>query len=314
MASLSRSTPGFEKILSHYSDPLVQSEISHFCKGRWVGIHCEALDARGRKILIRYFRPGMPLQLAKPRDVKRLILKFSSLKPRTIYATANVYGRLGRSEDAADPSNVEACSPTWDVDNEPGGWLATAQAVKEITSVLKSSGVKDSFFVKFSGRGAHVHIHPYAISEEVRVKFGPLNLAWATVEYVKGKAASKLAEIAARFKAGGLRVDNEIDRQRLFVAPLSIHREENRVAVCLNPEELGEFDPAADAKPGRFKHFEGWKAYSVGEADKLALRAYRAVGGLTLKPRRKRRHPPLDKQILSLIARIDRPNGRASQP
>lgn len=311
MAKLSRSV-SFEEVLGHYSKPLVRSEIARFCKGRWVGIHCEALDARGRKILIRYFKPGVPLRLTKPRDVESLISKFSRLKPRTIYATANVYGRLGRGEDVVDLSNVEACSPTWDIDNELEGWAATVQAIKEITSVLESNGVKESFFVKFSGRGAHVHVHPYAISKGLRVKFGPLNLAWAIVEYVRGKVAAKLVEAAAKFKAEGLRVDNEIDAQRLFVAPLSLHREENKVAVCLNPEELDEFDPASDAEPGRFKHFEGWKAYAAGEADGLALKAYRSVGGLTqIKPKRKRRHPPLDKQILSLLARAGQLNGRA---
>lgn len=311
MARLSRLI-SFEKILGHYSKPLVQSEIAHFCRGRWVGIHCEALDARGRKILVRYLKPGVPLRLTKPRDVENLILKFSRLRPRTVYATANVYGRLGRGGGAADLPNVEACSPTWDIDNELEGWAATVQAIKEITSVLESNGVKESFFVKFSGRGAHVHVHPRAISKRLRAKFGPLNLAWAIVEYVRGKAAARLVEVAAKFKAEGLRVDNEIDAQRLFVAPLSLHREENRVAVCLNPEELDEFDPAVDAEPGRFKHFEGWKAYAAGEADELALKAYRSVGGLTsTKPKRKRRHPPLDKQILSLLAKAGWPNSRA---
>lgn len=292
----------FEKILTHYNNPLVQSEIAYFCKEKWIGLHCEALDNKKRKILIRYLNSKKPIQIAKPIDVKNLILKFSILKPRTIYATANIYNQLNECKDVFNYSNIKACTPTWDIDNALDKWNATLQAVLEVVSMLEANGVEKSFFVKFSGRGAHIHIHPYAISEEIRMKYNPLSLAWSIVEYVREKLAEKIVEICLKHKAESLRLDNEIDVQRLFVAPLSIHREVPKVSVCLNPNKLESFNPNEDASLNRFKHFEGWKNYVVGEADELALKAYAHIGGYPyLNKSRKRKHPPLDKQVLRLM-------------
>ncbi len=294
----------FKNILMHYSNPLVQSEIAFFCKEKWVGLHCEAISKKDNKqILVRYFKSGKPLQIIHPFNVKNLILGFSKLKPRTIYATANIYKQLSKSEDALNEANLKACMPTWDIDNSVDKWNATIQIILEIISMLESNGIEKSFFIKFSGRGAHIHIHPYAISEELRSKYNPLSLAWSIVEYVKEKLAEKIAEITLKFKAESLRVDNEIDIQRLFVAPLSIHRKVDKVSVCLNPNELESFNPYEDANVNQFKHFENWKNYIVGEADELALKAYNYIGEYPyFKTKNKRRkHPPLDKQILKLI-------------
>jgi hypothetical protein len=294
----------FKEILMHYNNPLVQSEIAFFCKERWVGLHCEALNKNDKKkILIRYFKSGKPLQITQPLDVENLILSFSKLKPRTIYATANIYKQLNKNEDVINESNLKASMPTWDIDNTIDKWNATLQTILELISLLESNGVKKSFFIKFSGRGAHIHIHPYAISSELQAKYNPLSLAWSIVEYIREKLAEKIAEITLKFKAESLRVDNEIDIQRLFVTPLSIHREIPKVSVCLNPNKLENFNPFEDANLNRFKHFENWKNYIVGEADELALKAYNYIGGYPyFKTKNKRRkHPPLDKQILKLM-------------
>ncbi|MBS7655297.1 hypothetical protein KEJ50_02195 [Candidatus Bathyarchaeota archaeon] len=293
----------FKEILMHYSNSLVQSEIAFFCKEKWIGLHCEAINKNEKKkILIRYFKSGKPLQITQPLDVKNLILSFSRLRPRTIYATANVYKQLNKN-GALEYSNLKACMPTWDIDNTIERWDATLQTILELISMLESNGVKKSFFIKFSGRGAHIHIHPYAISSELQAKYNPLSLAWSIVEYIREKTAEKIAEIALKFKAESLSVDNEIDIQRLFVAPLSIHREIPKVSVCLNPNKLENFNPFEDANLNRFKHFESWKNYVIGEADELALKAYNYIGGYPyFKTKNKRRkHPPLDKQILKLI-------------
>jgi hypothetical protein len=293
----------FKNILMHYSNPLVQSEIAFFCKEKWVGLHCEATSKKDNKqILVRYFKSGKPLQITQPLDVKNLILSFSKLKPRTIYATANIYKQLNKNEDVINESNLKACMPTWDIDNTIDKWNATLQTILELISLLESNGVKKSFFIKFSGRGAHIHIHPYAISEELRSKYNPLSLAWSIVEYIKEKLAEKIAEITLKFKAESLRVDNEIDIQRLFVAPLSIHRKVDKVSVCLNPNKLESFNPYEDANLNQFKHFENWKNYIAGEADELALKAHKYIGEYPyFKRSKKRKHPPLDKQILKLL-------------
>jgi hypothetical protein len=287
--------------LMHYNDSLVQSEIAYFCREKWVGVHCEAINENKRKVLVRYFK-SKPLQIAEPADVKNLILIFSNLKPRTIYATANIYKQLNKSEDALNHSNLKACMPTWDIDNTLEKWEATLQAALEVISILEANGVQKSFFVKFSGKGIHIHIHPYAISEEVRSKHNPLSLAWSVVEYIREKLSEKITEINLKYKAEYLRLDNEIDIQRIFTAPLSIHREIPKVSVCLNPNKLESFNPNKDANLNRFKHFEGWKRYVIGEADELALKAYNYIGGYPyFKKSKRKKHPPLDKQILQLM-------------
>ena len=103
----------YKEILEHYNNPKVQSEIAEFCKNRWVGVQCETLDTHGKKVLVRYLgRRRIPLQIHHPMDVKNLVLRFISLKPRTIYATANLYRRLTKEEDVVNLSNIEAVSYT----------------------------------------------------------------------------------------------------------------------------------------------------------------------------------------------------------
>ena len=299
----------YEKIVRHYENPLVQKEIASFCRGRWVGIHCETFDEHGRRVLVRYFKKRgrkIPLRIDDSLSLERLLRFYGELKPRSIYATANVYGKLDSEEDVVTLSNVKACMPTWDIDNKPENWDATVQTIHEIVSMLESNGITKSYFIKFSGRGAHVHVHPYAISREVRLKHNPLDLAWAMVEYIREKISLKVADFARRFKAESLRVDNEIDPQRLFISPLSVHREEAKVSVCINPNKLDSFNPETDANLEGFKHFEGWNVWVEGEADSLALKAYNYIGGFPTLPRtRKRKHPPLDKQILSWLSKLD---------
>lgn len=298
----------YKKILEHYKNPLVKGEVVNFCRERWVGLHCDEFNKHGRKILIRYFkqRRKTPIKVEKPSDLERFFYVYRKLKPRSVYATANIYKKLNSEEDVVTLSNIKACMPTWDIDNKLENWDATVQTVHEIVSVLESNGVIKSYFVKFSGRGAHVHINPYAISEEVRLKHNPLSLAWAVVEYVREKVISKVVEITAKFKAENLRVDNEMDPQRLFVSPLSIHKEEVKVSVCINPNRLNCFNPETDANLDGFKHFENWKTYVEGEADELALKAYEYFGGFLTSPKtRKRKHPPLDKQILKWLKKLE---------
>jgi hypothetical protein len=296
----------YSKIFEHYLKPEIQSEIVEYCGERWIGILCDKTDERGRKILVRYGKLRKPLTINSIEDFKRLITRYRRLMPRSIYATANLYGKLEREEDIATIDNIIACTPTWDVDNRLEDWDATREAVREILRFLEFNGVSESVSVKFSGRGAHVQIHPYALSREIRVKHNPLDLAYALVEYVRIKLQPKIVDFALKFKAENLRVDNEIDPQRLFVCPLSVHKELYTVAVFLDPNRLEEFNPQ-EAVVGKVKsQHGGWRNYKVGEADELALKAYQTVGGYPGsygRPRR-RRHPSLDRQIISFLKKI----------
>ncbi|RLI35257.1 hypothetical protein DRO53_01635 [Candidatus Bathyarchaeota archaeon] len=296
-------------IRQHYLKSWVKREIAEYSKGRWAALHCDKTDERGRKLLIRYFgRRRKPLKLETIEDVDLILKRFEAWKPRSFYATANLYGRLEREDDVASIDNISACTPTWDIDNRLEGWLATVEAAKEILKLLEEKGVKESVYVKFSGKGAHVQIHPYAVSPEVRSKYNPLDLAYATVEYVRSKLQPRFVEIAVKFKAEGLRVDNEIDPQRLFVCPLSVHRELEMVAVCLEPERLDDFNPLEDARlGGPLRHWEGWRRHRVGEADRLALEAYRLLGGYpgTYGRPRRRKHPPLESQIWRFLRKLE---------
>ncbi|KYH38841.1 MAG: hypothetical protein AYL30_002530 [Candidatus Hecatellales archaeon B24] len=295
-------------ILQHYSNPKVQREIADYSTGRWVAIHCDKTDDRGRKILVRYQgKARRPLRIDGPSSVLRLIENFQWLMPRSIHATANLYRKLESEEDVAFIDNIAACTPTWDIDNELEAWKATREAAREIVRFLSENGVSESVYVKFSGRGAHVQVHPYAFSPEVRARHNPLDLAYALVEYVRGKLQPRFVELAVRLKAQSLRVDNEMDFQRLFVCPLSVHRNLDLVAVCLDPENLDDFAPE-EARLGRVKrHWEGWRSHRVGEADRLAVKAYNLVGGYpgTYGRPRRRRHPPLEKQIWSFLQKAE---------
>ncbi|MBS7644005.1 hypothetical protein KEJ26_05470 [Candidatus Bathyarchaeota archaeon] len=289
-------------VLRHYSNPRVQEEIVRFSQDRWIGIHCARKDTQGRPHLVRYLgRAKLPLRISKPEDVPKLLKIFRFLQPRTFYGTANVYKKLSRPEDLFDLTNIKACTPTWDIDNTVEKWAATVEAALEIISFLESSGIRRSIFVKFSGRGAHIHVHQEAISPALRERINPLDLAYALVEYTRLKLQNKFNDIMLRYSADSLRVDNEIDVQRLFTSPLSLHKELDRVCVCIPINELNNFT-LAWSRVDDFKHYWGWDIHIPGEADELAQKAYEIVGPCPTLPRfRRRRHPPLDKQITKFL-------------
>ncbi|MEM2875551.1 MAG: hypothetical protein QXL67_01160 [Candidatus Bathyarchaeia archaeon] len=288
----------FESIVEkHYRNNKVKEEIKRYAVGRWVGLYCTERGS-GRPYLIRYhWRGGKPLKISEPEEIDKLLKRFRKLRPRTFYATSNVYGRLNAKEDVMDLNNVIACTPTWDIDNELESWEATIEVAKEILSFLKSMGVEESTYVKWSGRGCHVHLHEESISRELRVKHNPLDLAYTIVEYVNVKLEKRYVDVAEKNSAYKLRVENNIDPQRLFTCPLSLHKSLNKVCVCVDKDDLDEFNPEW-TEIDRYKHFEGWNEYISGEADKLALRAFETIGPCTTHQRfRRRRHPPLDRQI-----------------
>jgi len=281
------SESNYEKmVVHHYSKEEVQEEITKFSRNRWVALHCESLNPQGYQVLLRYQRASektkVPLTITEPKDVPKLVERFKRLKPRTFYASANVYKELTHSEHLKSLENIAYCTPTWDIDNTPEKWEATIAVTKEIVNFLAREGVSESVFLKWSGKGAHVHIHEKAFSEALIRKVNPLDAAYAVVEYVNRKLLKKYVEIARRYKAPGLNVENEMDLQRVFTCPLSLHRSLNSVAVCFSVATLNDFVPEW-VDPDHCRHWKGWNLFRAAEADRLCERAHRIVGAYPLK-------------------------------
>jgi len=291
----------------HYSNKKVQEEIALFSQSRWVGLHCMEKDRNGRPYLVRYLsRAKIPLRITDPSDVPKLLKIFSKLKPRTFYATANVYAKVSKPEHLTDSSNIRACMPTWDIDNVPEKWEATISAAREIISFLERNGIKRSTYAVWSGKGCHIRIHHEAISPEVRRRILPLDAAYAIVEYVNSKLHGKFTEISLRRRADLLRVDNEMDQQRLFTSPLSLHKELDMVCVCVSPNDLDRFNPSW-ATPKKYKHYKNWNRFSIGEADELTLKAYESIGKYPAVSRvQAKKHPAPDEQITRWLMKVSK--------
>lgn len=273
----------------------MQREILEFCDSRWVAIHC--IDKSGKLVFRRYL-DGKPITLRSTDEMERF-LESEESRLRSIYATANIYGVLRSAGDVYNPDNIIFCTPTWDVDGDISEWRETVKAAKKITDFLREEGLERSVYVKWSGNGCHVHVHERAFSKSLIGKYHPLDLAYSMVEYVRRKL---------RFLDGGInlnmkvKVENRMDFSRVFTCPLSFHRRLNVVCICMKPEDLDRFNPRW-IHPGCFKHNHEWREYSEGEADGLAVEAYRAVGGYPSAGGRKRKNMPLDKQIIKWLRR-----------
>jgi len=276
------SESGYEKIVvHHYNIGEVQEEIAKFSRSRWVALHCELLNPQGYQVLLRYHRaPGkvkVPLTVTEPRDVPKFVERFMKLKPRTFYASANVYKEVTQLKHVKILENIAFCTPTWDIDNTPQKWEATMAVTEEIVDLLNQEGVSESVFAKWSGKGVHVHIHEKAFSEDMLKKVNPLDAAYAVVELMNRKLRKKYAKIAQRYKARELNVENEMDLQRVFTCPLSLHRSLNSVAVCFSASGIKDFIPQW-TDPEGYRHWKDWDRFKTGEADRLAEKAYQRVG------------------------------------
>ena len=281
-------------VREHYSRLEVRREIAEYSRGRWVAIHCMERDERGLPIMIRY-RGKKPLTIGSGEDVLEVIRRFSKLKPRAFYATAHLYRRLESGYDVADRSNIIRSSPTWDIDSLDGDWRKVVGKALEILDVLDRYGVTKSVFFKWSGRGAHIQINPNAFSEDILGRIDPLDIAYSVTEYV----------IRRIEPGGGVRVENKIDVQRVFTIPLSLHRSVDRVAVCMPPDRVEEFH-LDWADPRSYKHYpDSWRRFEKGEGDELAERAYDSMGPYIVGRRKRRKHKPLDQEILETLKKFD---------
>lgn len=284
-------------IRSHYGRLEVRKEIAEYCDGRWVAVHCEKLDDKGVRIMVRYKRRSRrPLTISSEADVLRVIEEFKDLRPRSFYATVHKYSRLTSIEDTLDRRNIALSMATWDIDSKDGDWRKVVEKAEEIVQILEKFWIVRSVFFKWSGRGAHIHIHGEAFSPDIRRKIDPLDISYSITQYVINRLSP----------SSGVIVENKIDLQRVFTAPLSLHRTLNRVAICLKPDEISEFD-ISWVFPESFKHDpSSWRRYVVGEGDELAKKAFSAIGPYIVgRIKRKRKHKPLDKQILEMFRRLE---------
>ncbi|MEM2179591.1 MAG: hypothetical protein QXP32_02110, partial [Nitrososphaeria archaeon] len=250
----------WKTIKEHYSREEVVKEIVKYCSGRWCAFLI-ATEGEGSKI-VRYDKGVFkPITLDNVEKFKNYMEIFPI---RTVYGTIHFYRKIREIDDVKDLTNIIASEPVWDIDNKVFEWKKTVQAAKIIHEFLESKGVSKSVYIKWSGKGIHVHLNKNSISEEVYKKIHPLDAAYAVVEYVKRKVGEKIFAL----NSDSLRVENKIDPQRLFTAPLTFHKNLNFVTVCINPGKLHEFT-IEHANPQKYIHYYNGDIFVKGKSDQL---------------------------------------------
>ena len=263
----------YEVVERHYSKEIVKREVADYCRGRWVALEGGAL---GSRVFLRYSRDGRPLKIEGPQDVEALMNQFKGVRPRAVYGSVNVYGRLASRLDLEVRENIVYASSVWDIDGELERWRDVIEVARIIVDELERLGIARSVFVKWSGEGAHVHVHERCFSSDVLSRHNPLDVAYSLVDYVLERCKNRILDVASR--SSGLKVENEVDLKRVFTAPLSLHRRRDLCCVCFKPEALDSFE-VEWADPKDFRHDERWRGCVEGEGDEAALKAVEAVGG-----------------------------------
>ena len=260
-------------VKKHYFRRDVAEEIFRYSRMRWAAL--EGRLGSGR-VFIRY-RNNVPLHFTSPEDVSSTIVRYSGIGVRTIYVTAAVWRSLKSKGDVEHEENIVKYTPFWDVDLVSGEWRAALAAAEAVVKVLESEGVSESVYLLWSGRGVHVRVNENALSDDLLEELGitPVDAAFAIVEYVLRKG-SEAIKGAAKRSGGEVKVENLVDAKRVFTAPLSLHRELDRVAVCFTPDELSSFT-LEWTNPSSFKHNPCWGKHYVGELDDLLRKALREI-------------------------------------
>ncbi len=269
-------------IQAHYEKKEVISEIFRFSKDRWLAF----LTKEGR--FKRYFALKVPLKAESEDHLHSLIKEF---KPRTIYATANLYRILNKYEDI-NLENVYACTPTLDIDNRIEEWRITIKLVKEILYLLDKYNVRKSIIIKWSGNGCHIHLNHKAFSKDILKKYNALDIAYSIVEFLIRKTEFIVFEFRKLSKE--LIIENRMDPKRLFTCPLSLHRNLDLACVCIDPNRIDDFE-IGWLIPEKYVHYSNWDDFIKGELDDLAIIAYEQIG--PRKQKRKRKYPPVDEEI-----------------
>lgn len=268
----------------HYSREDVKLEILEFSRGRWL-----ALAGAG---WVRY--SGQKPLKSDSIELPKTLLETGT---RSLYATTSIYSKLETRGDAFDDSKVVAVTPFLDVDNELEQWRATVEVSRLIVDELESLGVVKSVYLLWSGKGMHVRVNENSLSPELR----DLDHAWALAEHLRMRIEERVFEIRRKYDATHLKVENQLKPRSLFTVPLSLHRKLDRVAICMSPEGLDDFDPSWTL-PGSFRHEPSWRSWELGESDGAAEVAIKLLGGYPGPRRvRRRKEPPVDEMIRKWI-------------
>ncbi|MDW8033840.1 MAG: hypothetical protein RMI79_02640 [Nitrososphaerota archaeon] len=257
----------YSSVLQYYSNTKVIEELFNYGRGRWIAVE----GFSDKRVFVRYDKNGEPLKLRNSNDVKRILKSFWFAKPRSFYGSINKYEKLSKKEDLDNILNIKCTTPTWDVDNEVDKWHDTIEICKLIINELEKEGVTKSVYLKWSGRGCHIHLSEEAFSDDFLKKYHPLDLAFAVVEYIIRKVKRRLVNTSAK-------VENKIDLKRVFTLPLSLHRYLDYACICFKPEDIDRFD-LSWADPKNFRHEPVYTAFEKGEADELAEKALSETGG-----------------------------------
>ena len=269
----------YEDVLRYYSKQFIKAEIADYSRNRWIAIHTMRGGKKG--LFLRYWRKDKkPLSLASINDFEKIMKEYKGLIPRTFYASINLFQNLNTKENVEDPNNIVSTTMVWDIDGSLKFWEKIVDIARVILDVLERENVTKSVYLIWSGRGIHVHIHELAISDDLRNKYNPLDLAYSVVEYVLRKSKSKILKIikGAYDPERPLKLENEMDLKRVFTVPLSLHKIVDYAAVCFKPDEIDDFH-LEWAKLESIKHNKNWRIYESGEADELALKAIKEIGG-----------------------------------
>jgi len=271
----------YDEVLAYYSKPQVRHEIVSYCRGRWVALECERHG--GKRLFLRYIkRGGKPITINEPNDLDRVFKRFVALHPRTVYASINIYRDLHDAKEIENPSNIINSTPIWDVDASLERWETAVKAAEIILDRLEKEGLDRSVFLKWSGRGIHIHINEGAFSRDLLREHNPLDISFSIVEYIMRRSKDDLTKLARKTSSSTderpLRIENKIDLKRVFTAPLSLHRQLNLCCICFKPNNLKEFTPEW-AEPSNYRHDEDWRVFEEGEGDELARKALIEIGG-----------------------------------
>lgn len=275
-----------EEIQEYYLRDYVIDEIFEYCRNRWAALEIKSTRER---IFFRYlWRNGPPLSFSTKDFLKNFIKKYSKLYPRTFYASVNVYRSLAKREYVEKPDNIVKATPVWDIDGSLSNIKLTLDTANIILDELERYGLRESVYLKWSGRGLHVQVNENAFSEELLREYHPLDIAYSTVEYVLKRVWDKISVLSkeAATLERPFKVENKIDIQRVFTTPLSLHRELDLVAVCFKPNSINNFD-LEWCNPRSPKHDSSWKNYVYGEGDPIAKKAIEEVGGYFQKYKEK---------------------------
>ena len=286
-------------VLVYYSRSVIAKEIADFSRNRWIALQCKQISRDGRPIIVRYFKEK-PLIIQNAREVYRLLKTFKRLKPRTFYASANVYNDLSTKEAVLDYfDNVIARTPTWDIDSEYSQWKYTLEVARLIVDELEKEGLSKSVYLKWSGNGIHVHVHEKAFSDEIYTRIKPIDIGFSVVEYILRKISDKIYLINQKYGlTNPIKVENLMDPQRIFTAPLSLHKTLDVACICFKPDEIDNFD-ISWTNPEKPRHNPDWRKYIKGEGDELAERAYKEVGPYIFKTKVRRRENSTEKRIFA---------------